>query len=107
MHSSILVSLRQDVHGQAGMPQRYAHQTWLPLLHHGLPASSKILGLPLDRMLVTSLGHARLLALSASKQMSWGLLQAELQQQLADCTSTSWEGFHIMQLKIQALVSLL
>ena len=33
------------------------------------------------------------------------LLQAELQQQLADCTSTNWEGFHIMQLKIQALVS--
>ena len=36
---------------------------------------------------------------------AWVLPQAELQQQLADCTSTNWEGFHIMQLKIQALVS--
>ena len=43
--------------------------------------------------------------MSASKQMSRELLQAELQQQLADCTSTNWEGFHIMQLKVQALVS--
>ena len=62
--------------------------------------------LPLDGMVVTRwLACDMHVYLSASKQMSCVPLQAELQQQLADCTSTSWEGFHIIQLKIQALVS--
>ena len=32
-------------------------------------------------------------------------LQADLQQQLAEYTAADWEGFRVMQLKVQALVS--
>ena len=32
-------------------------------------------------------------------------MQAELQQQLAEYTAADWEGYRVMQLKIQALVS--
>ena len=32
-------------------------------------------------------------------------LQAQLQQQLAEYTAADWEGYKVMQLKIQALVS--
>ena len=32
-------------------------------------------------------------------------MQAELQQQLAEYTAADWEGYRVMQLKVQALVS--
>ena len=32
-------------------------------------------------------------------------LQGELQQQLAEYTAADWEGYRVMQLKVQALVS--
>lgn len=34
------------------------------------------------------------------------MLQAQLQQQLAEYVSANWEGYRVMQLKIQALVRL-
>ena len=40
-----------------------------------------------------------------SKQLLLMLLQAELQMQLAEYTAADWEGYKVMQLKIQALVS--
>lgn len=33
------------------------------------------------------------------------LVQAELKQQLAEYTAADWEGYRVMQLKIQALVN--
>ena len=33
------------------------------------------------------------------------LVQTALGQQLAECTSANWEGYHVMKLKAQALVS--
>ena len=36
---------------------------------------------------------------------TWLLVQAELKQQLAEYTAADWEGYRVMQLKIQALVS--
>ena len=33
------------------------------------------------------------------------LMQTELQMQLAEYTAADWEGYKVMQLKIQALVS--
>ena len=88
------------------MPQRHAQQTWLCLLHH---AFQQALGIqaafgPDDCVKMADLGRP-CSKLPTSRHLYWMLLQAELQQQLADCTSANWEGFHIMQLKIQALVS--
>lgn len=33
------------------------------------------------------------------------IVQAELKQQLAEYTAADWEGYRVMQLKIQALVN--
>ena len=33
------------------------------------------------------------------------IVQAELRQQLAEYTAADWEGYRVMQLKIQALVN--
>lgn len=39
--------------------------------------------------------------------MNWlQLLQGQLRQQLAEYASANWEGYHVMQLKMQALVTL-